>query len=454
MILDLERGLKCLAVHHQPLTEIQLKRLLLTFDEVYFTPPSDNIHFLEKGAICYSYHPDNLGVAIYSLNGFEMLQQYADVTTPTIPEDSLLTANILSYGGRDKSQTGAYQAIVMSDILPLFNNKINESEEEKLIDRFEYALKKEFIKVLDYKATDFYKRNSIALKIAYDNDAVDKRSAFLLAPLLVKKKREQIKMFIPSPPFVEMYDTKLFPGVKYNSIFPENNNKLYDYDRQLFSIVAKVNKKLALAGDFNLIPVFINQHIYNFFNYKVEKSRNNKEEGVIREWQNTSNIPLFNLSQILIKASDIHIPDYVLKRLTIPEIVSYRERCLDELYKLRKNLVDDLNEIIMTQHGMYFDREMGKFLYSKLIPDFQKYQNAQNSILQNKVAKWGINFSVGAVSSYIGTIQGLSPTLIALLGGTSPLFSEALIQLSDKLRDSKKKQYENTFAYFLNLNNR
>lgn len=261
-------------------------------------------------------------------------------------------------------------------------------------------------------------------------------------------------MSIPSPPFVEMYNTKLFPGVKYNSIFPEKNNKLYDYDRQFLSVVAKVNKKLALAGDFNLIPVFIDQHIYNFFNYKVEKSRNNKEEGVIREWQNTSNIPLFNLSQLLIKASDIHIPDFVIKRLSIPEIVSYRERCLDELYKLRKNLVEDLNEIIMTQHGLHFDREMSKFLYSKLIPDFQKYQNAQNSILQNKVAKWAINFSVGALTSYIGTIQGLSPTLIALLGGTSPLFSDALIQLSDKVRDNKKRHYENTFTYFLKLNNK
>ncbi|MFD3002419.1 hypothetical protein ACFS7Z_18755 [Pontibacter toksunensis] len=450
MIIDLDKGIKGLVIHHQPITEVQLKRLLLIFDEVYFTPPSDNLFFLEKGSICYSYYPDKNGVAIYSMNGFDMLHHYANVPSPEVSEDKLRVATIHSYGGSENTRVGAYQAVVMSDILPLFNDKAYSKDEDALLNKFELALKRDLLKVLDYKNSDFYMRNSIALKIAYDNDAIDKRAASFLAPLLVKKKREDNKMFIPSPSFPKMYGVNIFPGTKYIDLFPKENNRLYDYNRQFYSIIARVNKKLALCGEHDLVPIFLDQHIYNFFNYKVEKSKKNKEEGVNAEWQKSYNIPLFNLSQISIQASDIHISDSVLRNLTIPEIVSYKERCLLNLYRLRKSFINDLNEIIKSDYGLSFDREVDKFMHSKIIPDLKKYQRAQADTLQ-KIVKGAITFSVGAATSHLGTIQGLSPNLIALLGGTSPLFSEALLQLSDKVRDRRRKQYENTFAYFLKL---
>ena len=99
MQIDLDKGIKGLVIHHQPLTEIQLKRLILIFDEIYFTPPSDNRYFLEKGAICYAYQPLEKGVRIISVNGFELLKQYAEekVHAPEISSDALAAAFVLSY---------------------------------------------------------------------------------------------------------------------------------------------------------------------------------------------------------------------------------------------------------------------------------------------------------------------------------------------------------------------
>ncbi|WP_266204964.1 hypothetical protein [Pontibacter kalidii] len=453
MQIDLDKGIKGLVVHHQPLTEIQLKRLLLIFDEVYFTPPSDNKYFLEKGALCYAYQPIEGGVRIDSVNGYELLKQYAEenIHPPEVAPDSLVPASILSYGGEKGTRNGAYQAIVMNDILPLFNSKEFENEEDRLLDKFEYAQNREFLKVLDYKSSDFYVRNSIPLKIAHDYDTIDKRAATFLAPLLVKKKREKgLNYFIVHPSF-SMYGANLFPSIEYKSSFPEKNNKLYDYDRQFLSIIAKVNKKLTLCEQYNLVPIFLDQNIYNFFNYKVEKARNNKELGVVNEWNKSNEVPLFNLSQLIIKASEIHITDSTLRSLTIPEIVSYKEKCLNELYKLRKVFINDFNDLITSGFGYTFNREVEKFMHTKLIPDLNNYQKAQRDILSNEVSKKAIRFSVGAISSYIGTIQGLSPGLIALLGGTSAVFSEEMLQLSNKVRERNKKKYENSFAYFLKI---
>ncbi|WP_205502223.1 hypothetical protein [Rufibacter psychrotolerans] len=451
MIIDLDRGIKGLVVHHKPLTELQLKRLLLIFDEIYITPPSDNDYFLEKGAVCYSYKHYKDGIGVFSVDGFKLREDNKFVPEPNVPKDTLPIANILNYGGEGEDRIGAFEAVVMSNILPLFEKELNKSLETSLLDRFEYAQERQYLKVINYQESDFFTKNGIGLKIAYDYDAIDRRVAKALYPLLVKRTSNPGVMFVPSPPFPELHGIKLFPQVKYESSFDAKNNKLYNYDHQFFSIVAKVNKKLALCGEFNLIPIFIDQHVFNFFMHKAVKSTRNSEEGVNKEWLNNYNIPLFKLSHLLVKSSEVHISDELLKSITIPEIISYKEKCLNELYKLRKELILNLNEVITSEFDLRFTVDADDFLYRKLIPELMKYQEAKNNIFKDKFIKGAMNFSVGALTSSFGLIQGLSPTLITLLGGVSPLLSEAALQLADKVKDKKHKKYENTFAYFLNL---
>ena len=95
--------------------------------------------------------------------------------------------------------------------------------------------------------------------------------------------------------------------------------------------------------------------------------------------------------------------------------------------------------------------EINKLIGRKIIPEFHKYQESQNTILNSSI-KNTIRFAVGVGSAYVGFVPALSQTLISLLSGISPVLTETTLQLSDKLRDKKKRKYENTFSYFLNLN--
>lgn len=157
-IFDPDKGLSGFVVNHEPLSTLQLKRLLLIFDQVNLTPPEDQVCFLEKGTICYYY--DQIGNNIYlkSLNGFEMLKKFKNAPEPVVPENSLVAANILNYGGSIDRKEKAYQAFLISDVLKLYNGKENKHKDEKLLDQFEKAIEKNNLKILDCKKTNFYQK--------------------------------------------------------------------------------------------------------------------------------------------------------------------------------------------------------------------------------------------------------------------------------------------------------
>jgi hypothetical protein len=452
MVFDVDKGLRGLVVHHEPMTNLQLKRLLLVFDEIHMTPPDDNRFFLEKGAISYYYKNVANQKILYSVDGLKLLDSFKNVSEPDVPKDSLPIANVLNYGGSKDKGIEPYQAIVMSDILPYFKNHQFEKEELILLDRFEKAVDKKHIQILDYKNSDFYLRNSISLKIAYDFDVSDNRSLDHLKYLFVKEKTEGVNMFIPSPAFPEMTDFKYFPQINYNSSLQnDKEGKEYDYERQYFSIIGKVNKKLALSNDYNLIPIFINQRIHDYFRFKVLKSTENEDPVFNEEWKKNYDSKLINLSNLLFQSSNVFLNNDRLDKISIPEIVSYKERCLDDLYRLRKNLFGEINNIVGSDYTNSDSLEIKTILERKIIPEFGEYQRSQNQIL-GKVLKNITTYGISFGSAYVGFVQGLSPLLIATLSGLSPKLADDLLQLSGKLADKKKRKYENTFSYFLNMN--
>jgi hypothetical protein len=450
-MFDIDKGLKGSVIHHKPLNDLQLKRLLLIFDELHFTPPEDNIHFLEKGSICYRYQIEKDRKILYSLDGHELLKRYSHLKEPEVPEGSLAIASVIRLSKSDKHYP--FDPIVLSDVLPYYKGKEFESNENRLFDKFEKAINKDYIKFINYKNTDFNLKNAISLKIAYDFDVTDNKLVELVKPLFLNEVTETPNMFIPSPSFPELAGFQYFPQLKYNSHFKDADSiRKYDYERQFFSIVGKVNKKLALTEKFDLIPVIINDSIHNFYQYKIQKSKNNNDENFNEAWDQTYNYKLMNLNNLLFKSSSIFVKNKQLSEISIPEILAYKERCISDLYKLRKGLFPEINNIIGTDIKSNDLTEINKLIGRKIIPELNKYQKLQNDIL-SKTLGTALNFTVSAGSNYLGFVQGLSPMLISALSGASPILTEKMLQLSGKLQDKKKRKYENTFSYFLNLSN-
>jgi hypothetical protein len=450
-IFDPDKGLSGFVINHEPLTALQLKRLLLVFDQVNLTPPKDQIYFLEEGAICYYY--DKIGNLIHlkSLNGFEMQKRFKNTPKPSIPIDTLTVASILNYGGSEDANQKPYQAFLLSNVLPLYNGEENRKEEEKLLDRFEKAIEKNNLKILDYEKTDFYQQNAISLKIAYDNDVSDSNCVKYVNQLFREEGKTQIDMFLPSPPLPELSGVNIFPKSNYKRLFNTSQREIdNDFERQYFSIIGKVNKKLAISSEFNLMPIFIDPHIYNLYQYKVNKAKDNRDLVLQKEWLENYNYSLMNLNNLIFQSSYLYASDRVLSELTIPQIIAYKERSIDELYKLRLRLATEINSIVSTNYKDLDLKDLQNLIRTKLAPDFVNYQKSQNEIL-SKILNKTIKYSIGVGAAYLGFVQGLSPLLIAVLGGVSPNLADDTLALSSKLREKKKKNYENTFSYYLNL---
>lgn len=448
-MFDVDKGIKGSIIHHEPINELQLKRLLLIFDELNFTPPTDNKFFLEKGSICYRYKIEKDIKTLYSLDGHKLLEANKHVKEPDIPDSSLAMASVLHLG--QKPGESPFQAIILNNVLPYFKGQEFLNSEIKLFEKFEKAIDKEYIKILDYRNTDFNLKNAISLKIAYDFDVSDPKSVGLLKSLFVNEESKRTDMFIPSPPFPELADFKYFPNTKYNSHFGNDETmQKFDYETQFFSIVGKVNKKLALAENYDLMPIIIDDNIHNYYQYKISKSKNNNDKNFKEEWNRSYSYELMNLNNLLFKSSNIFINNEQLNSISIPEILSYKDRCINDLYKLRKGLFTDINNIVNTNFNSSDISEVNKLIGKKIIPEYNKYQELQNGILSNTI-KNVVRYGVAFGSAYFGFVQGLSPALISLLSGSSPLLAENMLQLSDKLNDKKKRKFENTFSYFLNL---
>lgn len=450
-IFDPDKGLSGFVVNHEPLTALQLKRLLLIFDQVSLTPPKDQLYFLEEGAICYYYDKIDNHIHLKSLNGFDMMERFKNTQKPSLPEKTLAAATVLNYGGSIDGIQKPYQAILLSDVLALYKGEEYKKKEEKLLDRFEKAIEKKNLKIIEYRKTDFYQQNAISLKIAYDYDASDSNSAKYLYKLLLEEGKTEIDRFVPSPPFIELSGINIFPKPNYKSLFStlkkEINN---DFERQYLSIIGKVNNKLAISSECNLMPIFINPHIYNFYQYKVNKAKNNTDLSLQREWLENYNYSLMNLNNLIIQSSYLYTSDRVLNDITIPQILSYKERSIDELYKLRIRLANEINGIATANFKDLDLKDLQNLIKTKLAPDLVTYQKSQNEILSKTLNK-SIKYSIGIGAAYLGFVQGLSPLLIAVLGGVSPNLVDDTLALSNKLREKKKRNYENTFSYYLNL---
>jgi hypothetical protein len=450
MKLDLDSGLKGLVINHKPLTEVDMKRLLLIFDELYFLDPRQNMYFLKEGSICYTYEFEKGNVArIVSSDGFEILKRFSNLQKPDIGSD--LKAYSLIHEGQDKIH------IVPTNMVPYYNGREYKKQEERLLEKLDSVYYKKYLNVINPDIGDFNIKNSINLKIAYESDISDRRVYDIVSGLIERVSSPSLDNYIINHGWLELPlrdGVKLFPNFPYVKPFSDPELDGYNAEQQYMSIVAKFNKNLAMCGTQDLIPIFIDKSLYSLYRYKIDKSTLAKDIDFNLGWSKRNNVSLSNLHHLLLRSSITHISDIEIKRMPLSKIIRYKEEKFDKLYNLRKELYSELNDFYSLDIGVVPLSEIEDYVNRKIFPLIKKQEAESTNLLIKKFNRLAILGLTGVVTTSLSFTQGLSPLLISLLSGLTPLLGEGLVRLSSKLEDKKLAKYQNTFSYFLDLKNK
>jgi hypothetical protein len=397
-----DQNIDALVIHHKPINEIILKRLILIFDHIHIINPEEN-HYLI---------PDKVA-KIYSSN----------------------------------------MKITLSNYGILYNGNAYEKMENQLIDKFDYAYHKGIIRIDDLKAGRFYNKYWLPLRLAYDFDTANKSLIDLSKNLLeknpnVKMNNGIIRGFFPQPS-----GNKIYPDIpKMLDVFSEEENKKYKYNIQSFSIIGKLNRALAVCGEYNLIPVFIDSIIAKMFIKKYEIAKGNLEIELNNKFKGTNNIELQNVQHVLYKMSEIILPDKIIIEIPIKELILARNNTFQELYKLRRKLLSSITFLAKNKFDLNFIKEAEMFINKDFEPQLKEYYSKFWGFIE-KFLGYQTVFTFVALGSSIGLIQSLSPLEVAFLSGISATVGTAVTKLSEYIIKNDKSKFINTYCYFLNFRN-
>lgn len=397
-----DQNIDALVIHHKPINEIILKRLILIFDHIHIINPEEN-HYLI---------PDKVA-KIYSSN----------------------------------------MKITLSNYGILYNGNAYEKMENQLIDKFDYAYHKGIIRIDDLKAGRFYNKYWLPLRLAYDFDTANKSLIDLSKNLLeknpnVKMNNGIIRGFFPQPS-----GNKIYPDIpKMLDVFSEEENKKYKYNIQSFSIIGKLNRALAVCGEYNLIPVFIDSIIAKMFIKKYEIAKGNLEIELNNKFKGTNNIELQNVQHVLYKMSEIILPDKIITEIPIKELILARNNTFQELYKLRRKLLSSITFLAKNKFDLNFIKEVEMFINKEFEPQLKEYYSKFWGFIE-KFLGYPTVFTFASLGSTIGLIQSLSLFEVVFLSGISATVGTAVTKLSDYIIKRDKSKFRNTYSYFLNFRN-
>ena len=254
----MDKSLNGIIISHEPVSESYLKRLLLIFDHIYFLEPIENIALI----------PDEVSTINYgnvTITGYE-------------------------YG-------------------VLYNGENYEKQEELLLDKFDYAINKGIIKVLDLKLKKFFNKNWLPLRLAYDFDTGNPELLNSFLPLIKKNEDISRKTGTFRGGFISPSNIKVYPDIPpVVNFFDEEENKKYSLDHQLYSITARIDKCLAVCTEFDLIPIFIDNHIANGYVIKNEIAKKNSELSVNENLKLNTVKKLINFNTSCIKYHKLFYP--------------------------------------------------------------------------------------------------------------------------------------------------
>ena len=392
------KSIDALVIHHKPINEIILKRLILIFDHVHIIDPEEN-HYLI---------PDKVAKINYSK-----------------------------------------MKIILANYGTLYNGNVYKKIENQLIDKFNYAYHKGIIRIDDLKAGKFYNKYWLPLRLAYDFDTANKSLVDLSKHLLEKNPNVNMNNGIIRGSFIQPSGNKIYPDIpKMLDVFSEEKNKKYKYNIQSFSIIGKLDRSLAVCGEYNLIPVFIDSTIAKMFIRKCEIARGNLETELISKFKETNNIELQNVQYFLYKMSENIIPDKIVSEIPIKELILVRNNTFQELYKLRRKLLSSITFLTKNKFDSSFIKEAEIYINKEFEPQLKEYYSKFWGFIEKFIGYQSV-FTFTFIGSSIGLMQSLSPLEVAFLSGISATVGTAITQLSDYIIKKDKKKFKNTYSYFL-----
>lgn len=389
-----------IVINHKPISESSLKRLLLIFDKLYFLDPIENNFLI----------PDNV----------------------------------------QKIKVGNHQ-LTHAKYGLFYNGENYRIQEDRLLDKFDYAINKGIIRVLDLRVRKFYEKNWLPLRLSYDFDNGNAELLNNFIPLTTKEKNfsNENGMILGGIPIVN--GVRIYPDVPPNiSFFSKEDNESYSLDHQISSIAGKFNRHLSISSEFNLIPIFINENLAKAYATKVEIAKNNQEKKLNQEFIKVNNIELNKVQFLLQKISEIILPDNIIENIPIRELIYARNNTYHECIKLRRKLVKSLKFLEKNKFDYEFINEVDKYMKLEIEPLMNEYQNKFLESL-SRFLKYSLPLASVATGSLIGIQQSLSPSAIAYLSAISATAGSVTSDLSNYIIKRPSNEFNNTFSYFVNL---
>ena len=379
---------------------MSLKRLLLIFDKLYFLHPSENNFLI----------PDNVAK--------------------------------MNFGNRIMQMAG-YGL--------MYNGESYRIQENQLLDKFDYALNKGIVKILNLKARRFYESNWLPLRLAYDFDTGNAQLLNNFLPLTIKSKEIIGQTGILRGGFISPVNIKIYPDIpKQASFFSEEENKQFDLDHQLMSIAGRLNRTLAVCQDYDLIPIFINENLARAYSYKIELAKINKDIELNNLFFKEHQKKLINLQFLLHKISEVILPDEILNQISVKELIYARNNTFQECIKQRRKLIKTISFLNETEFNDEFIDEVNKYIKMELEPLVQVYYSSFVEKI-NSFLKYSLTFAGSVTGAVIGIQQNLSPMGVAYLSGISATVGGVTSNLTEYVLRNRYKKRINTFSYFINL---
>lgn len=388
-----------IVITHKPITERNLKRLLLIFDKIYFIDPNENRFLI----------PDN--VAKVKVKNAEF--------------------SISNYG-------------------VLHNGENYKKEENNLLESFDYAINKGIIRILDLRLRKFYEKNWLPLKLAFEFDTANATLLNIFLPLVNNRTDFSSEDGLLRGGGMKYGGIQVFPEVPPQvRFFGEEENKIFQSDHQIMSMVGKFNRALATSYEFNLIPIFINQNIANAYTLKTEIAKSNTDISLQNQFLKSHSTKLEKVQFLLHKISEVILPDEIIDNITVKELIYARNNTYNECMKLRRKLIQSIHFLGDENFDDKFIQEVNKYIKLEIEPLMNNYQTKFTENLSHFL-KYSLPFGTGLAGSIIGIQQSLSPMAVAYLGSISATVGTVTSELSEYILKKPSKKL-NTFSYFTNL---
>ena len=410
----MSQALDTLVISHKPINEYALKRLILIFDHIHIIHPKEN-HFLL---------PANTFKFVYN-------------KTTIMPYKMKTVPNKIT--------------IVPSDYGVFYNSDTYYDLENKVIDKFDYALKKGIIKITDLKERNFYNKYWLPLRLSYDFDTANKEFLESTISLLENDSLSAIKNGVERGMFIEPQGIKTYPDIpEIPDIFSDDENRKYNYQNQSFTIIGKLNRALIACGEYNLFPTFLNPALARLFISKYKAAKNNSEKNLNHQYQKMHNMELQKIQHLLYEMSEAILPDKIIKEIPIKELIIARNNTFQELHKLRRNVVKSIRFLSNNSFDENFLNESKKYIVKEFEPQIKDYySNFCNVMAKFSNYLYGFVFGLGGYK--IGLMQSLSPLEIGVLTGISATVPPVVSDLTNYIVKKDKDKFKNTYAYFLNF---